>query len=89
MLTMVELSCLSQRRDRTSCQVGGIVGQESAGGEPTWHRPCESGACLEIAVQDEAVMLRSSVAPQSRIILTHAEWQEFLAGAKRGLFDRL
>jgi hypothetical protein len=44
---------------------------------------------VELAVQGEAVMVRSSVAPEETITLTRAEWQQFLAGAKQGLFDHL
>jgi hypothetical protein len=44
---------------------------------------------VEIAVQGEAVMVRSSTAPETAITLTRGEWQEFLAEAKRGLFDLL
>lgn len=34
-------------------------------------------------------MVRSSVASEAILTLTRAEWQEFLAGAKQGLFDDL
>ena len=34
-------------------------------------------------------MVRSSAAPEKEISLTRVEWQEFLAGAKKGLFDHL
>lgn len=34
-------------------------------------------------------MVRSSAAPEAAVTLTRAEWQEFLAGAKQGLFDHL
>jgi hypothetical protein len=44
---------------------------------------------VEIAIQGEAVMLRSSAAPEATLTLTRAEWQEFLAGARQGAFDRL
>jgi hypothetical protein len=44
---------------------------------------------MEIAVQGEAVMVRSSAAPEATITLTRAEWREFIAAAKQGLFDRL
>ena len=65
------------------------MGQESAADQPVWYRQCENGACLEVAVQGEAVVVRSSAAPEATLTLTRAEWQEFLAGAKQGLFDRL
>lgn len=44
---------------------------------------------MEIAIQGEAVLLRSSVAPDATIVLTRGEWREFLTGAKQGLFDHL
>jgi hypothetical protein len=57
----------------------------------TWYkgRPCDSGACVEVAMTGNEVLVRSSVIPASRIILTCEEWREFLAGAKDGLFDHL
>jgi hypothetical protein len=44
---------------------------------------------VEIAVQGEAVMVRSSTAPEAMITLTRAEWREFLTEARQGLFDSL
>lgn len=57
----------------------------------TWSmgRPCDMGGCVEVAVADERILVRSSVSPQARITLTRGEWREFLAGAKEGLFDHL
>jgi hypothetical protein len=54
-----------------------------------WQTRCDTGQCVEIAVQDEAVLLRCSTAPETNITLTRAEWRQFLAGAKQGLFDHL
>jgi hypothetical protein len=34
-------------------------------------------------------MVRSSIAPEATLTLTLAEWQEFIAGAKQGVFDGL
>ena len=65
------------------------MGQELAADQPAWHKQCESGACVEIAVQGEVILVRSSTAPETTITLTRAEWQDFLSGAKQGLFDRL
>lgn len=55
----------------------------------TWHkgRPCENGACVEIAAAGEDVLVRSSLSPSVRLTLTRGEWAEFLACAKDGLFD--
>ena len=79
----------TSEREPSQHPSGGVVRQEPAADQPTWHRQCESGACVEIAVQDEAVLVRSSASPEATITFTRAEWQEFLAGAKQGLFDGL
>ena len=59
--------------------------------EPAWYagRQCESGACVEVGTLDDVVMMRSSQAPDVVLPITRAEWREFLAGAKEGLFDDL
>jgi hypothetical protein len=61
------------------------------GDELRWHvgRPCDHGACVEIAMAGEEVLVRSSVAPGQLLSLSHAEWREFLASAKEGRFDHL
>ena len=79
----------SEAGTEPACQVGGVVGQKPAPDQLTWHRRCENGACVEIAVQGEAVMVRSSTAPEAMITLTRAEWREFLTEARQGLFDSL
>ena len=59
--------------------------------ELMWHRgrPCDTGQCVEIAVADGEVLVRSSVHPGLLISLTRDEWREFLASAKEGWFDHL
>jgi hypothetical protein len=52
-------------------------------------RPCDGGACVEIAVADGQVLVRSSVNPGLLISLSRDEWQEFLASAREGWFDDL
>jgi Domain of unknown function (DUF397) len=66
------------------------VGHESAG-ELMWHKgkPCESGACVEVAVTGEDVLVRTTVSPDAPIRLTRGEWSAFLASAKEGHFDHL
>ncbi len=66
------------------------MGREPAG-NVRWHqgKPCDSGACVEVAVAGEEILLRSTVSPGVLLALTSAEWREFLAGAKEGLFDHL
>jgi Domain of unknown function (DUF397) len=56
-----------------------------------WHKgkPCDGGTCVEVAVQEKDVLLRSSVTPHVVLSLSHDEWQSFLAGAKAGAFDHL
>ena len=55
-----------------------------------WYKaPCESGGCVEVAVTDDEVLVRSSLLPSARITLTRDEWRDFLADAKGGRFDHL
>ncbi len=59
-------------------------------GELAWQRgSCEGGACVEVAALGEIVVVRSSVDPDTTFRMSRDEWQEFLAGAKSGLFDEL
>jgi hypothetical protein len=62
------------------------VDSEAAGG-PVWYRACEAPGCAEVATRGDDVMLRSSLSPEVVLVLARAEWREFLAGAKGGLFD--
>ncbi|HTU77075.1 MAG TPA: DUF397 domain-containing protein [Trebonia sp.] len=66
------------------------MGHESAGGL-SWHkgRQCDGGACVEIAVAGEQVLLRSTEAPGALVSLSRAEWRDFLTAAKEGLLDHL
>jgi hypothetical protein len=71
-------------------RAGVTVGKGSSREQPVWYaRQCESGACVEVAVQGESVMVRSSVAPGAILTLARAEWDAFLKGARDGLFDYL
>ena len=57
-----------------------------------WQRSsaCESGACVEVAITDNAVMVRNSANPDDMLVTeSHAVWQEFVAELKDGLFDFL
>lgn len=60
--------------------------------ELVWHRSstCESGACVEVAATDDAVMVRNSASLQEApVTMSHLGWHEFLAQAREGAFDRL
>lgn len=65
------------------------MGQGAEANQVTWHRRCDSGACVEIAVRGDTVMVRSTVTPEMILTLTRVEWRNFLAGAKEGSFDGL
>lgn len=53
-------------------------------------RACESGACIMVASQGDAVIFGNTNHPDGpTFAYTKAEWKEFLAGAKRGDFDDL
>jgi hypothetical protein len=60
--------------------------------EPTWRtaKRCEGGACVQIAILGESVIIRSSADPDGTCAtLSRDEWREFLAGAKDGDFDTI
>lgn len=59
--------------------------------ELVWYRgkPCDGGACVEAALLDETVLLRSSSVPGVTLILSRDEWNTFLVAAKAGHFDAL
>lgn len=47
-----------------------------------------SGECVEVAFDDEAVLVRHSHDPSGPVLLfSHSEWKAFLAGARNGEFD--
>ncbi len=59
-------------------------------GELVWQRSsaCESGACVEVAITDNAVMIRNSANPDYILVTkSHTRWQEFLAAVKDGVLD--
>jgi hypothetical protein len=63
-------------------------------GEPAselaWRKGrCDGGACVEVAAHGDVVMMRSTADLDSTFKMSFDEWQEFLAGAKEGLFDEL
>jgi Domain of unknown function (DUF397) len=63
-------------------------------GEPVsglaWRKGrCDGGACVEVAAHGDEVMVRSTADPDATFRMSFHEWQEFLAGAKEGLFDEL
>jgi predicted secreted Zn-dependent protease len=51
-------------------------------------RTCESGACVKVARKGELVLIGNTNDPEDRASeFTKDEWEEFLAGAKKGDFD--
>ena len=45
---------------------------------------CDGGACIEIAVQGDAILLRSSDGPGGPILaFTPAAWRDLIAGLKQ------
>ncbi|MGH3223966.1 MAG: DUF397 domain-containing protein [Streptosporangiaceae bacterium] len=50
-------------------------------------RHCESGACVEVAAVDNAVLIRSSASPEgAQLALGHDKWREFVGRVKRRPF---
>jgi Domain of unknown function (DUF397) len=70
--------------------LGGVMTVMPAG-EAAWRRgkQCNGGACIEVALLGEKVMVRSSQAPDTSFQVTCGEWEEFVAGIKDGDFDGL
>lgn len=64
---------------------------ESADG-PAWHtaKTCDSGQCVQVGILDSLVLVRNSSDPDgTRLAMSRAGWQVFLAGVKDGDFDGL
>jgi len=54
----------------------------------SWRRACASADCVEVGLDADHVLVRSSQAPDGpRLRFTHQEWSVFLAGVRQGLFD--
>jgi hypothetical protein len=50
-----------------------------------WHSACESGECVEVCFEGEAVLVRGSRDPDGPMLsFTHAEWREFCAAIASG-----
>jgi hypothetical protein len=48
-----------------------------------------NGACVEMAIADDSIILRCSRRPDVRIHFTHAEIAAFFEGVHNGEFDHL
>ena len=60
--------------------------------EPQWRTAsqCDGGGCVEIGILGDSVLIRNSADPGGeRLMLSHGEWQEFVAGVKDGDFGGL
>lgn len=58
---------------------------------PQWRKPsiCADSSCVELALTDEAVLVRESRYGRYGPVLSFSpdEWRAFMAGAKAGEFD--
>ena len=51
---------------------------------------CESGACVEVAANQNTILIRNSRQPDGPLIeYTPEEWHAFVSGVKKGDFDNL
>lgn len=51
---------------------------------------CESGACVQVASDQNAILIRNSRQPEGPLLeYTPEEWHEFVSGIKKGDFDDL
>jgi len=51
---------------------------------------CASSTCVDVArnFENDGVVVRSTLAPDTTVAFTDAEWSKFLADAKAGHWDR-
>jgi hypothetical protein len=54
-----------------------------------WRRSsfCADGACVEVAITGDEVLVRNSLRPTELTRFTRAEWRALLAGAANSEFD--
>jgi hypothetical protein len=60
--------------------------------EPAWRKAsfCASGECVEVAQQEDMIVLRDSKEPRGNLLrYTTEEWESFVRGVKAGEFDHL
>jgi hypothetical protein len=51
---------------------------------------CDGGACVEVAADQNSILIRNSRQPSGPLIeYTPEEWHEFVSGIKKGDFDDL
>lgn len=58
----------------------------------TWRTAlnCNGGACVQVAANDQAVLIGNSTKPRGPVLsYTYDEWHAFVAGIKQGDFDDL
>jgi hypothetical protein len=63
---------------------------DTTGDTATWRKSsrCVVDNCLEISLQGERVLLRSTLDPNRTVLVcTAGEWQEFAGAVRRGEFD--
>lgn len=72
-------------RKSSFCAFGGCVETEA----PKFKTPsaCAGGACTEVAVEKEGVLVRHSENPDLVLSFSLKEWGDFVAGVKNGEFD--
>jgi hypothetical protein len=60
-------------------------------GELAWRRgkKCNGGACVEVALLNGKVIVRSSQDPDTTFQVSCGEWEDFVAGIKEDDFDGL
>jgi len=62
-----------------------------ANGQLLWRKStaCGSGACVAVAIDQDAVHVRDSKDPAGpTLTFTRDEWSRFLAALKTGVYDR-
>jgi hypothetical protein len=67
--------------------MGGCVLESSLTEGLEWRRSsqCNGGTCVEVAAQDDAIVVRSSADPDGATLeFSRGSWREWTSGAKQG-----
>ena len=63
---------------------------QTSGSKTTWvkSRRCETSSCVEVAITDDGILVRSSAIDASPVLrFSTAEWTAFVGGVRDGDFD--
>ncbi len=59
-------------------------------GSSGWRRSgfCDSVTCVEIAILDDEVRMRTTERPEKHLVFSHRQWRGFVQSVRQGDFDQ-